>query len=875
AQAKEYDQANILAGQKNLQSVRERYQKAEKSYREALQIQRFDHRYWQARGLVLEDLGKLEVESFRHNEQTTYGTCNPSDKDCQQNLPSKHLIKASYFRQAYDCYAEAFSFRPDDIDLQGRVQKLKNEYIQALVSFDETEFKEEGSENLKKTLDKTLNKLDKQNGKTALHFYKVEQACKQLLGTLTPFHSKNKEIEKDSLTYNECKQPCSPQTLNSSHVKQNKPLEEIPVINELERNCNQLLEALTRCYSRIEKANQNNQERDDTAESGSGPGYGALIKKGDDIRLKNVSENKAPDRNIKILKRAFNFYEEAIWKSPEYPLGWYSRGLAYAKRAEYQNDNEKKQKDYRQAIQDYEKALSLKEDLAWAYYDQGLAYHGIAQVQAETSADEARQEFELALEKFDYAIRLDSDYEDAWYKRGLTLVELNRFEEAIASYDKAIECAQASNHSQKIVLNAQDNVDTDNIYRQRVPLEAIYWYDRGEAYAKHEDFEEAVASYKKAIELGKSCYYQAKYRLGIVLRDGIHDDLKAADELGIYGGAIEDLQEEIKRTPNNSFKIDGMIHTLVDSYYFNLVQIQRDEDKVKSWKDARDFLEEEWENRSSDIGCSSKFHCQLIQVCDSLLDCIPSENLDQFQDEVVENFRIKTQALKTQWEAEPSKIEDGNKLKYKEAKAYLEWGHIMYNQYDNSEEAKEQLDKAKESLEKLIKAETPENGSHREWHCTLADVYHELGNLEASKNSYYENAFKTYEEILINNPPHGEALKKLMQDLYNLVSEQGFSKHDNVIKLLREESLQKLDDSSDAAYNSRFILLYCCCKAKDEKYYGVAKSAYESLQKHHADWLGNDLRYQNIKSELSSWENDIFEKKWWIETVFLEKYFQS
>ncbi|MBA7712318.1 hypothetical protein ES703_121292 [subsurface metagenome] len=46
---------------------------------------------------------------------------------------------------------------------------------------------------------------------------------------------------------------------------------------------------------------------------------------------------------------------------------------------------------------------------------------------------------EEALESYDKAIEINPDYELAWYNRGVSLEQLDRDEEALESYDRVIK----------------------------------------------------------------------------------------------------------------------------------------------------------------------------------------------------------------------------------------------------------------------------------------------------------------------------------------------------------------------------------------------------------------------------------------------------
>jgi tetratricopeptide (TPR) repeat protein len=71
-------------------------------------------------------------------------------------------------------------------------------------------------------------------------------------------------------------------------------------------------------------------------------------------------------------------------------------------------------------------------------------------------------------------IQLQPDDEEAWFQRGFVLYKLQRYEEAIASYDRAIE------------FNA---------------LDAEAWGNRGGVLLMLQRYEEAIASFDKAIQI--------------------------------------------------------------------------------------------------------------------------------------------------------------------------------------------------------------------------------------------------------------------------------------------------------------------------------------------------------------------------------------
>ncbi|MEH1768995.1 MAG: CHAT domain-containing protein, partial [Nostoc sp.] len=119
--------------------------------------------------------------------------------------------------------------------------------------------------------------------------------------------------------------------------------------------------------------------------------------------------------------------------------------------------------------------------------------------------------FEEAIASYDRAIEIKPDDDLAWYNRGVVLDNLGRFEEAIASYDRAIEIKP----------------DNDSA-----------WINRGSTLDKLGRFEEASASYDRAIEI-KPDNDSAWYNRGITL-----------DKLGRFEEAIASFDNALKFKPD-------------------------------------------------------------------------------------------------------------------------------------------------------------------------------------------------------------------------------------------------------------------------------------------------------------------------------------
>ena len=74
----------------------------------------------------------------------------------------------------------------------------------------------------------------------------------------------------------------------------------------------------------------------------------------------------------------------------------------------------------------YDRALAMRPDYAEAFSNRGLTLHEL-------------QRFEEALASYDQALILRPEYAEALLNRGVTLQELKRFEEALACFDGALK----------------------------------------------------------------------------------------------------------------------------------------------------------------------------------------------------------------------------------------------------------------------------------------------------------------------------------------------------------------------------------------------------------------------------------------------------
>ena len=116
------------------------------------------------------------------------------------------------------------------------------------------------------------------------------------------------------------------------------------------------------------------------------------------------------------------------------------------------------------------------------------------------------QKYEEAIESYDQAITINPNYYSAWGKRGNALCNLQKYEEAIESHDQAI------------------TINPDYYYA---------WGSRGDALYYLEKYEEAIESYNQAITINPDYYYAWDSR-----GDALYDLERHQEALKSYEKAI-------------------------------------------------------------------------------------------------------------------------------------------------------------------------------------------------------------------------------------------------------------------------------------------------------------------------------------------------
>ena len=197
----------------------------------------------------------------------------------------------------------------------------------------------------------------------------------------------------------------------------------------------------------------------------------------------------------------------------------------------------------------------------WTYYEQNdwLSALSIAEklIAIRGNADDWFQQgycldelkrYEEAIASYDKASEFKPDLHEAWYNRGVALGNLGRLEAAIASYDKAIELNPDDHYAwynrSYALLNLGHLEEALASFDKVIELEPnnhSAWNNRGYTLTNLGRLEEAIVSYDKAIEFKPNDYYAWSNR-GHALRN-----------LGRLEEAIVSYDKAIEFKPNDYY----------------------------------------------------------------------------------------------------------------------------------------------------------------------------------------------------------------------------------------------------------------------------------------------------------------------------------
>ncbi|MEA5574081.1 CHAT domain-containing protein [Calothrix sp. UHCC 0171] len=271
-------------------------------------------------------------------------------------------------------------------------------------------------------------------------------------------------------------------------------------------------------------------------------GRGALLAHLEQFQEAIISFNKTieikPDfhdawRNISVVltylenfTEAVESCEKALKLKPDYYDAWYDKGIAL-----------KKLGNYKAALACYDKVVEFKPDFSEAWTNRGLILNDL-------------HFYEDALTSFERALKIDPNFPEvfnAWSGKAFVLTQLLRYEEAIACYDKGIDASKKATNISSKFIRVPSFVDIHDI-------ESNSWHGRGIMLAHLGRHEEAIASYKKGIEI-KSDKYQNWEARGVSL----YKLMQYQEAIASYDKALEIKPDDYNTWINRAIAISNIV----------------------------------------------------------------------------------------------------------------------------------------------------------------------------------------------------------------------------------------------------------------------------------------------------------------------------
>lgn len=216
------------------------------------------------------------------------------------------------------------------------------------------------------------------------------------------------------------------------------------------------------------------------------------------------------------------------------------------------------------AIEDYEKALDIKQNYKWAFNSLG---HEKAHF----------KQYVEAIECYTQAIKIDPNDSLFLISRGNTWMCLGRYEDALEDYTRSLyilpsyEAAYGQGNALTALKHYREAILSYNKALKLEPNAAWGWHSLGDALRKNHDFDRAISSYDKALEIANKA--KSWYKRG-----------KALLQLKKYQEAVDSFNKAI--TLNAKDNIEEDRESLLSNRAFALIQLGRDEESKADFEAA-------------------------------------------------------------------------------------------------------------------------------------------------------------------------------------------------------------------------------------------------------------------------------------------------
>jgi tetratricopeptide (TPR) repeat protein len=193
--------------------------------------------------------------------------------------------------------------------------------------------------------------------------------------------------------------------------------------------------------------------------------------------------------NLSRHEEAIISYDQAIKYKLDDHQAWNNRGIALSNLGRHE-----------EAIISYDRAIEYKPDDYQAWNNRGGSLNKLGRYEEEITS-------------YDRAVEIKPDFHETWYNRGNSLYNLGRYEEAIESYERAISL---KHYNYKTCFNGGITMDSVGRYNDLKHDLHEAWFNRGISLYNLGRYEEAIKSYDRALEI-KPDKYKAWFNRGICL----------------------------------------------------------------------------------------------------------------------------------------------------------------------------------------------------------------------------------------------------------------------------------------------------------------------------------------------------------------------
>jgi tetratricopeptide (TPR) repeat protein len=374
-----------------------------------------------------------------------------------------------------------------------------------------------------------------------------------------------------------------------------------------------------------------------------------------------------------------------------------------------------------------------------------------------------KEQFKEALDCFEIALQDDRGQQDPelWNNHGLALAGLKKFDEAIASYDKALQIRPGS----KFVDRVQPLVQPEDYY--------IWWFNRGTALVDLKQYPEAIANFDKALSI-KSNYGFVWFFRGLALF-----------RLERYEEARISYRRSVLLSPNTPYKLKARHLFSVQDYvvYYGEAEAKS---RLGRYKDAIQAFDRGQNIRRSNPNLKFFENNVDANTYETYIEGVRSLGQENYT-QALNNFDQIIAANPNYANAWDAKADTLVALKrYPEAiKAYDRVTTIEPDDYASWYKKGNALKKAKrdpEALQAYKKAITLSGG--------FAEVWHNYGRILDSQNKY-EEAIDCYKRSLKLNTLWGgiERIDTQYSIAASLYSAERYQESSFVVeKVLKEQS---------------------------------------------------------------------------------------